>query len=38
MALCNDSKLSYDEKKQQVLPIGLPTECALLVLNEKIGK
>lgn len=38
MALCNDSKLIFDEKTQSVQKSGLPTEAALKVLNEKIGK
>lgn len=38
MALCNDSKLIFDEKTKNVQKSGLPTEAALKVLNEKIGK
>jgi hypothetical protein len=38
MALCNESKLIFDEKKNTVTKSGLPTEAALKVLNEKIGK
>lgn len=38
MAVCNESKLVYDEKKKTVTKSGLPTEAALKVLNEKIGR
>ena len=39
MSLCNDSKLLVDNnKKDKVTRVGLPTEAALKVLVEKIGK
>lgn len=39
MSLCNESKLLVDNtKKDKVSRIGLPTEAALKVLVEKIGK
>lgn len=38
MALCNESKLTYDSKNHQVKPAGLPTEAALRVLLEKMGR
>ena len=39
MSLCNDSKLLIDNnKKDKVNRVGLPTEAALKVLVEKIGK
>jgi len=37
MALCNESKLIWDDEKNRVNRHGLPTEAALKVLNEKIG-
>jgi len=37
MTFCNDSKLMLDEKKNKVVPNGLPTEAALKVTVEKIG-
>lgn len=37
MALCNESKLIWDNEKSRVYRHGLPTEAALKVLNEKIG-
>jgi Ca2+-transporting ATPase len=36
MALCNESKLLVE--KGRVTRSGLPTEAALKVLNEKIGR
>jgi hypothetical protein len=38
MSVCNESKLIFDEKKKSVTKSGLPTEAALKVLNEKIGR
>jgi hypothetical protein len=38
MSVCNESKLIFDEKKNSVTKSGLPTEAALKVLNEKIGR
>jgi Ca2+-transporting ATPase len=38
MSHCNESKLLLDPKRNTVLPTGLPTEAALKVLVEKIGK
>lgn len=38
MSVCNESKLIYDENKKTVTKSGLPTEAALKVLNEKIGR
>ena len=37
LALCNESKLSYDDKTKAFSIIGEPTEGALRVLVEKIG-
>lgn len=37
MALCNESKLIWDNDSKRVVRHGLPTEAALKVLNEKIG-
>lgn len=38
MVLNNESKLIYDSDKRKVNRSGLPTEAALKVLAEKIGK
>ena len=38
MVLNNESKLIYDFEKKKVNRTGLPTEAALKVLSEKIGK
>ncbi|EJD05979.1 Ca-transporting ATPase [Fomitiporia mediterranea MF3/22] len=37
-ALCNDAKVVYDESKHAYSSIGEPTEAALRVLAEKLGK
>jgi len=36
MSLCNESKLIVEKKR--IARSGLPTEAALKVLNEKVGK
>ncbi|TPX60051.1 hypothetical protein PhCBS80983_g02084 [Powellomyces hirtus] len=36
-ALCNDSKITYDEETDQYQKIGEPTEAALRTLVEKLG-
>jgi Ca2+-transporting ATPase len=38
MVLNNEAKLMYDNEKKKVNRTGLPTEAALKVLAEKIGK
>ena len=39
MSLCNDSKLLADgNKKDKIVRVGLPTEAALKVFVEKLGK
>lgn len=38
MVLNNESKLMWDNEKKRVNRTGLPTEAALKVLAEKIGK
>jgi Ca2+-transporting ATPase len=38
MAVCNQAQLLLSDKGDRVVRSGLPTEAALKVLNEKIGR